>query len=176
VTPTIARGGEKFGATGAGWVEYTLPLPEGVVPAAVAGLRLRLEAGARTARRRIGWKDPLHVLSTDFPQTEALQLPTDVEVSLNGLRLGQVRLPDDPADARGVLSIHLHEPFEYGSYGFLVTLPADAGAARRMLGAGDGQAVTVRFAVARGTGAGGLSLYGARMGAYPLDPTLFVDV
>jgi hypothetical protein len=36
----------------------------------------------------------------------------------------------------------------------------------------------VRFEVPRWPGAlrSGLSLYGARMGAYPLDPTLFLDL
>jgi hypothetical protein len=112
VTPTIAKGGEKLGATGSGWAEYLLRLPDDFRIEALRGLRLRFEAGSRTARNRIGWKDPLHVLSTDFPQTEALKLPSDLALSVNGIPLGRVRLPDDPADARGVLSIHLNEAFE----------------------------------------------------------------
>ncbi|HEX2186686.1 MAG TPA: glycoside hydrolase family 2 TIM barrel-domain containing protein, partial [Chloroflexota bacterium] len=179
VTPVIGRHGAKFGATGAGWVEYRLPLPSGLDPRRASGLRLRFEAAARTARNRIGWKDPLHVLSTDYPQTEALKLSTDVAVSINGVSLGPVRLADDPADARGVLSIHLHEPFEFASFGFLTTVRADAATARRILEAGSsgqGGEVTVRFEVPRTATRGGLNLYGARMGAYPMDPTLFVDV
>jgi hypothetical protein len=180
VTPTIGKGGGKLGASGAGWVEYLLPLPETLDVDAVGGLRLRFEAGTRTARNRIGWKDPLYVLSTDFPQTEALKLPGDLDVSVNGVPLGRVRLPDDPADSSGVLSLHLHETFETGSYGALFTLEADAAAARRMLRreVSPGGHVTVRFEVPRRPGAlrSGLSLYGARMGAYPLDPTLFLDL
>jgi hypothetical protein len=180
VTPTIARGGEKLGATGTGWAEYLLRLPDDFRGEALKGLRLRFEAGSRTARNRIGWKDPLHVLSTDFPQTEALKLPSDLALSVNGIPLGRVRLPDDPADARGVLSIHLNEAFETASYGFLFTLEADAALAGRMLGqeiSPEGY-LTVRFEVPRRPDAvpGGLSLYGARMGAYPVAPTLFLDL
>jgi hypothetical protein len=36
--------------------------------------------------------------------------------------------------------------------------------------------VVVRFEVPRSGVRGGLNLYGARMGAYPVDPTLFVDM
>ncbi|MGH2351229.1 MAG: glycoside hydrolase family 2 TIM barrel-domain containing protein, partial [Chloroflexota bacterium] len=176
VTPTIAKQGAKLGATGAGWVEYALPLPEGFDRRAPSGLRLRFEAAARTARRRIGWKDPLHVLATDYPQTEALKLPTDLVVSVNNIALGTVRLPDDPADARGVLTIHLHEPFEFASYGYLTTLRADAATARRILDAATEDMLIVRFEVPRSGTRGGLNLYGARMGAYPFDPTLFLDV
>jgi hypothetical protein len=48
-------------------------------------------------------------------------------VSVNGVPIGQtVHLPDDPADARGVLSLHRAENFEFGSYGYLTELAADA--------------------------------------------------
>ena len=147
---------------------------------AVRGLRLRFEAGTRTARDRIGWKDPLHVLSTDFPQTEALKRPGDLDVSVNGVPLGRVRLPDDPADSRGVLSLHLHEAFEWAPTATSSPSKRRGDAARRMLSREvvRGGHVTVRFEVPRRPGAirGGLSLYGARMGAYPLDPTLFLDL
>ncbi len=193
VTPIVAKGGGKFAAPGAGWVEYTLHLPEGIDREAITGLRLRFEGASRTARFRIGWKDQQRVLSTDYPQTEALKLPSDLVVTINGVQLGRVRLPDDPADARGVLSLHLHEAFEYASYGFLTTLEADGATARRLLAGaspGEGQRgsagrgptgglageVTIRFEVPRDARRGGLSLYGGRMGAWPIDPTLFLDL
>jgi hypothetical protein len=174
--PRLGARGAKFGANEAGWVEYAVALPEEVKPAAVKGLRLRFEAGARTARSRIGWKDPNHVLMTDYPQTEERKLPTDLVVSINGTPIGQTRLPDDPADAHGVLSAHLSEHWEPSSYGFLTTFEVQEAAAREIIQAArDGQLV-IRFQVPRTGRRGGLNLYGARMGAYPLDPTLFVDL
>jgi hypothetical protein len=74
-----------------------------------------------------------------------------------------------------VLSLHLQKNFEFGSYGFLTTLQADAGTAQRVLAAPN-RRVVVRFEVPRSGVRGGLNLYGARMGAYPVDPTLFVDM
>ncbi|MBI3972742.1 MAG: hypothetical protein HY332_15815 [Chloroflexi bacterium] len=173
--PRLGARASKFGASGTGWVEYAVALPANLDSATVRRLRLRFEAGARTARNRIGWKDPLYVLGSDYPQTERIKLPTDVTVSVNGVVLGTVRLPDDPADAHGVLSAHLSEHWETCSYGYPTTLAADASTVRSVLeSAQDGQLV-VRFEVPRGGVVGGLNLYGARMGAYPVDPTVFLD-
>jgi hypothetical protein len=43
-----------------------------------------------------------------------------------------------------------------------------------MAAARQGQLV-VRFEVPRGGVPGGINLYGARLGAYPIDPLLFLD-
>jgi hypothetical protein len=176
--PVIGRGQAKFAGAGAGWVEYVLPLPEAVraAPERVRRLWLRFEAAARNARSRLAWPDYRRVLSTDYPQTEARKRPTDLAVSIGGVPLGTVRLPDDPADARGVLSLHLHEDWDYASYGYLTTLEAGQAAAARVLNAArDGQ-VVVRFEVPQTGTRGGLTLYGERMGATPVAPTLFVDL
>lgn len=174
--PILGRGDEKFGGTGAGWVEYILTAPDDLELARVSRLRLLFEAGARTARGRTGWWDDRYVKPTDYPQTEERQRPTDLRVTLNGLPLGETTLPDDPADARGVLSLHLQPHWEFGSYGFLTTLEATDDQARAMLQAGEHGALRVRFEVPATGRRGGLNLYGARMGAYPLRPTLLVDV
>jgi hypothetical protein len=175
--PSLGPRAGKFGASGAGWVEYTLALPDDLEAAAVEGLRLVFEAGARTASRRLGWRDRPHGRTGNYPQTEALTLPTDLVVTVNGVQLSDsVRLPDDPADARGVLSAHLSPNFEYASYGFLTTLEADAKTARRILAASADGKLAVRFEIPQNAvKRGGLNLYGARMGAFPLDPTVLLD-
>jgi hypothetical protein len=175
-TPVLGPKGQKFGASGAGWVEYALALPADLRAAAVTGLRLVFEAGARTARNRIGWKQIGPPSDRSYPQTEKRKLASDLVVTVNGVRLGAARLPDDPADARGVLSAHLNENFEYASYGFLTTFEADAETAQRILTASANGELTLRFEVPRTGRAGGLNLYGARMGAFPVDPTLFLDM
>ena len=162
-------------AGGAGWIEYTVPIPEGVELTALSGLRLRCEIAARTARSRVGWHDPRYEQSTDYPQTEAYKLPSQVVVAVNGVPLGTVALLDDPADAAGVLSAHNSPEWEFASYGFLTTLAADATKLRQIAeGTRDGE-LRVRFEVPRRGVRGGLNLYGARLGAYPIDPLLILE-
>jgi hypothetical protein len=176
--PVLAKQGAKFGASGAGHVDYEVALPPGLDPARVTGLRVVFEAGARTAQARRGWKRIPHTANTHYPQTEEKKRPTDLAVSVNGVPVGQtVRLPDDPADARGVLSLHLQENFEFGSFGFLTTVAADAETAKQVLAAANNGRLTVRFEVPRTTGAkaNGLNLYGERMGAFPVAPTLILE-
>lgn len=176
--PVLARNGAKFAGRGAGYVEYSLALPDDLDPARVSGLRLVFEAGARTASSRLGWKREGHSGTSHYPQTETqTKLPTDLSVRVNGVPIGQtVRLPDDPADARGVLSLHSQDTVEFASYGFLTILVADADAARQALAAAaqNGQ-LTLRFEITRTGTMGGLSLYGERMGAFPVAPTLIVE-
>jgi hypothetical protein len=91
-------------------------------------------------------------------------------VSVNGRLIEQIALPDDPADARGVLS-HL-AGVEPGSHGELVdglvTLNDND---RARLAAGE--PLVLRLAVpSDAPQAGGLCLFGADNGELPLDPTL----
>ncbi len=169
--PIIGQGNAKFGGPGAGWVEYAVPLPEGLDLQGIRRLRLLFEAGARTARSRLGWADPAHIKLTDYPQTEARKRSSRVVVSIDGRQIGEATLPDDPADARGVLSFQAQRQWELGSYGFSLTLSADEATTRELLQGGPDH-LTVRFEVPRGPGAGGLNLYGSRAGAFPFNPTL----
>jgi hypothetical protein len=174
--PRIGPRGSKFGGVGAGWVDYVLNLPEDLDPQAVRGLRLTFEAGARTARNRIDWKDPRYMSGWDYPQTEARKLPSEVVVWLNGVRAGSVRLDDDPADSRGVLSVHTSEHWEGGSYGFVHTLAPSAAATKRILLQAQNGRLVVRFEVPRDGIAGGFNLYGARMGSSPVPPTIILEM
>ena len=138
--------------------------------AAFHQLRLRFEAGARTSGMRIDW--PQRTYGLNYPQTDAdRKLPSDVTLSINEVVVGQVQLPDDPADARGVLSHH--NGVDPGSYGFLTDLVVDGALLQQAL-AGQ-KSLRLRFTVAgEGGYPGGLALYGERLGGYPLDPTIFL--
>ena len=163
--------GEKFAAGGAGWVEYAFPLPDDLDLERLRQLRVRAEVGAATARRR---GDPrFRQLPTDYPQTDVdRKFPTEVTVTINGTPIGRVTIPDDPADARGVLSHHRGGP-DPGSYGFLTDWVAPAGS---LPGLAPGAVARVRFEVAQDAEAvGGLSLYGEGMGAYPVDLCLLLE-
>jgi hypothetical protein len=165
---------EKVAGTGFGEIIYTVPMPADVDPGHVSGVRFLAELGARAGMGRIEW--PRRGSSSHYPQTEPdRRFPSDVTISLGGIEVATVTLPDDPCDARGVLSHH--NGLDPGSYGYLVDVAVPDGAVpdlRDSLGEG---VLTVRVAVAPNAGhLGGLAIYGARVGAYPLGPTIILGV
>ena len=91
---------------------------------------------------------------------------------VNGAVAGSAQLADDPADSRGTLSWaaqpHDGHLYEAGSYGQLlrIALPPEALSA----GARTGE-IIVRLDVDAAL-PGGLAIYGARFGRYPVDPTV----
>jgi hypothetical protein len=107
-----------------------------------------------------------------YPMTGATPYPSAVTMRVNGQLAGVFELADDPADHRGILSWHAQTRDGYlreaGSYGQLlrVTVPGSAldDAARR-------GALTVRLEVSDAL-PGGLAIYGARFGRYPVDPSV----
>ena len=103
-------------------------------------------------------------------QTELEKHPSDVTISVNGIEIETIRIPDCPADARGVLSYIHGQP---GTYGYLYTVKVDPSTVCN--GATD--TLTVRYEVkADAAEKGGLSLYGARMGRYPTGPHLRIHL
>jgi len=103
-----------------------------------------------------------------YPMTSAEKWPSTLKVYANGKLVKTVDLPDDPADHRGILSWAaqprdrtLHEA---GSYGWLVeaAIPSEV-----LAQAKDGK-LTIRLETEKG----GLAVYGASFGRYPLDPTV----
>ncbi len=108
----------------------------------------------------------------DYPQTDATQWPSDVTVSVNGLEIKTITLPDDPADARGVLS-HARQ-IDPGSYGYLQRIIMSGEKLKQVLLAGEGGLV-LRFQVKQDAAhKGGLQIFGHRAGAYPLPPTVIL--
>ena len=114
---------------------------------------------------------PERVNRQDYPQTDAARPWTStLAVSFNGRPIDRITLPDDPADARGVLS-HL-AGVEHGSHGELVDgMIALNDSDRARLAAGE--PLVLRLAVPDDAPqAGGLCIFGANTGEMPLDPTL----
>jgi hypothetical protein len=107
-----------------------------------------------------------------YPMTGDRKFPSAVTVRVNGELAARVELADDPADSRGILSWHA-QPHdrklrEAGSYGQLVRVPIPAAALAKAAAGGQ---VVVRLEVDDGL-PGGLAVYGARFGRYPVDPTV----
>ena len=144
---------QLFSAVGSGYVEYKVPLPEGLGTADVADIELIFEASSCYGGAR---------------QTEPEKYPSDVTISVNGVEIDTIRIPDCPADARGVLSYIHGEP---GIYGYLYNVKVDPS----LILNGKTDILTVRYEVkADAEAKGGFALYGARRGRYPTGPHLLI--
>ena len=168
--PFAAPDKSKFSAGGSGWVDYVVPLPAELDTAAVGSLRLLFEAGARAGNSKVDW--PQRTYGLNYPQTEpGKETPSDVVITINGMEVGTIDLPDDPADARGVLSHH-HQ-IDPGSYGFLkdVVVAGDTLAAI-LQGATE---LHIRFTVPAGGNSNGFALFGETLGGYPVGPTVLLS-
>ncbi len=163
-----APAGKVYGY-GKGYYEYELQIPAVVAKAHPESIYYLFEASSKARRERVDW--PQRVNRQDYPQTDAARpWSSTLAVSFNGQLIERLSLPDDPADARGVLS-HLGG-VEPGSHGELVNgLVTLNDSDRAHLAAG--QPLIVRLAVPNDAPqAGGLCLFGANTGELPLDPTL----
>ena len=142
---------QLFTAAGSGYVEYEVPFPEGIDPTNPAEMELIFEASSSYGGAR---------------QTEPEKHPSDVTISVNGVEIETIRIPDCPADARGVLSYIHGQP---GIYGYLYKVKIDPS----VVFENEADTLTVRYEVKADAAAkGGFALYGARMGRYPAGPHL----
>ncbi|HXS69857.1 MAG TPA: glycoside hydrolase family 2 TIM barrel-domain containing protein [Candidatus Polarisedimenticolia bacterium] len=109
----------------------------------------------------------------DSPQTDADIFPTTMQLALNDVPVYHGVLRNHPHDARGVLS---YLRGGVGAYGYLVHAFAEGDLLRQIAGAdGDG---SLRLRCGVPTGAlpvGGLTIYGAECGRYPVCPTVIVE-
>lgn len=158
---------EKASGYGAGFIEYTLQIPEGIDPTGLESIEVDAELSAKAKYEKLDW--PARRAAGDYPQTDVTKWPTDVRVTINGAGSSRVTLADDPADAAGVLS-HLHN-YQAGSYGYLTKVRLTADEVSKAMAGGGGKLV-IRFEVpADAEHRGGLAIFGQRLGAYPVDPT-----
>ena len=147
-----------FGGVEAGHLDYLFTLPDDVDLAAAKSLTFLCEVSSK----RPG-----------APQTHAdgPGWPSDLIVSMNGVPVHSVTLPDQYADARGALS-HLHG-FR-GRYGDLVRVEVAGETLDRVRRQG-GRQVLVRLETPRSAlNHRGLVVYSSRAGRYPCDVTLIV--
>jgi hypothetical protein len=175
----------KLNGAGSGFFEYRIPWPAGLAARDVAAATFLVEASAK----RLNGKDRDTTASAgdymrgggfhdrsrnpnSYPMTSAEKFRSAVTIRVNGIDAGRFDLSDDPADSRGILSWyaqpHDGHLYEAGSYGQLlrVPLPSDAIAAAARNGN-----IIIRLEVSDSL-PGGLAIYGARFGRYPLDPTI----
>ncbi len=178
--------GLKVNGAGTGYFEYRLPWPEGLDPSEIVSASFRAELSAKQLftkdkkhapkqggdfMRGKGTHDP-SLNPNSYPMTDTVRFPSAVRVRLAGIALGIHDLHDDPADHRGILSWHSQKRDrklrEAGSYGYLVTETVSREALQAAAAAKE---IILRLEVDPSL-PGGLAIYGASFGRYPLDPTL----
>jgi hypothetical protein len=166
--PARPPAGKVYGYS-KGFFEYRLQIPRVVAKAHPESIYYLFEASSKARRQRVDW--PERVNRQDYPQTDtARQWASTLAVTFNDRLIERLILPDDPADARGVLS-HL-AAIEHGSHGELVDglIKLDDNDRARM---NAGEPMILRLAVPNDAPqAGGLCIFGADTGELPLDPTL----
>jgi hypothetical protein len=178
--------GLKVNGAGSGHFEYRLAWPQGLKAVDVAAASFLVEASAKQLfgkdkddaaamggdyMRGKGTFDPSRNPNA-YPMTDLERHPSAVALSFNGVRAGRRELPDDPADHRGILSWHSQlkdrKLREAGSYGYLLEVEVPRAALEKAAALGT---LVVRLEVDEAL-PGGLAVYGARFGRYPLDPTV----
>ena len=178
--------GLKINGAGAGFFEYRLPWPDDVPLGDVETAAFLVEVSAKQLfgkdregdeqiegdfMRGRGTLDP-SLNPNAYPMTDATRFPSAVTVRIQGDVAGRYDLADDPADHRGILSWHAQlrdrRLREAGSYGYLLKVPIPRAALENAASSGE---MAIRLDVDDAL-PGGLAVYGARFGRYPLDPTL----
>ena len=165
----------KIAGLGAGFVSYRVAIPPDLPSDKIKRLEFLFEGASRAGHKKVnarfesyGWP---RNKPEDYPQTDITQWASDVTVFLNGIKIQTLHFPDDPADARGVLSHKAR--FQIGSYGYLTRLNIEGERLKNVLHHLENRTLTIRFEVSPGVGScGGFSLYGEKMGRFPVDPTL----
>ena len=178
--------GLKVNGAGAGFFEYELAWPADLDVRDVTVVSLKIEVSAKQLfgkdrddgeqvegdfMRGRGTFDP-SLNPNAYPMTDEERFPSAMTVYINGTVAGMVELADDPADHRGVLSWHAQPRDrrlrEAGSYGYLVNIPFPRSAIEAAAASGR---IELRLEVPYSL-PGGLAIYGAHFGRYPLDPTI----
>ena len=153
----IERAHDACYGHGHGYFEWLLPIGD-ADRATARRLRLLCEASAHRV---------------DAPQTDDDIYPTTLEMYLNGVHVCEMTLRNHPHDSRGVLS---YLRGGKGGYGYLAHAFADGPLLRRIVGGHGGNQLRLRCGVPKKAVAqGGLTIYGAECGRYPVSPTVIIE-
>src|SRR6266581_5958060 len=130
--------------------------------------------GARlTQARRVKVLCEASFHRADSPQTDDDVYPRTLQLFLNDIRVYEGVLRNHPHDARGVLS---YLRGGVGAYGYLVHAFSQNDAIAQIARGVESDALRLRCAVpADALARGGLTIYGAECGRYPVSPTVIID-
>jgi hypothetical protein len=107
-----------------------------------------------------------------YPMTDEDKFSSEVEILINGKSSRKIKLEDDPADHRGILSWHYQKQNrrldEAGSYGYLVKVPISKSQLSQLTKTGK---IAIQLKVVN---EGGLAIYGDKFGRYPFNPSIVI--
>ncbi len=181
--------GLKVNGAGHGFFEYEVAIPEGLDIGSYDNGTLMVELSSKPLNgkdkekgeemssdymRGKGLHDP-GANPNSYPMTDIYENPSKVIISVNGVKVSEASLDDDPADHRGVLSWQAQQKDrklrEAGTYGYLVKATLDKSVLDQA--SKDGKFI-IHFEVDEET-SGGLAIYGKDFGRYPMDPTIVFE-
>lgn len=170
--------GKMMSTEGTGAQTYSYTLPEGFNLQDLKGMRVLAEASSY--KTQIGTDKFLSSFSSQWGQTaEGRERASDLTVSINGVEVDTVYLPDNPRDMRGTLT--LNSPYNgqtsAGDFGYLVNLNISDEKLEEIKAAmGEGQALNVTYEVKEDAeNQNGLRIYTSTYGRYAVNPTLILN-
>jgi hypothetical protein len=142
---------------GHGFFEWLLPL-EGAELSKARRIKVLCEASSHRS---------------DAPQTDDNVFPTTLQMFLNNVRVYRAPVRNHPHDSQGVLS-YLRGGF--GAYGYLAHASVEDVLLQQVAKGGNDGVLSLRCEVpADALVRGGLTIYGAECGRYPVCPTVIVE-
>lgn len=157
---------------------YSYTLPEDLSLESLKSMRVLAEASS--CKNQIGDDKFLSSFSSGWGQTaEGRERSSDLTVSVNGVELDTVYLPDNPRDMRGTLT--LDKPYNgntsAGDFGYLLNLNVTDEKLQEIKAAmGDGREFTVTYEVREDAeNQNGFRIYTAEYGRYAVNPTLILN-
>jgi hypothetical protein len=143
--------------SGHGFFEWILPL-NGANLSKARRLRVLCEAASHR---------------TDAPQTDEDVFPTTLQMFLNNVRVYEAVLKNHPHDSRGVLS-YLRGGL--GAYGYPAYAVAEGDLIQQITRHNAGDFLNLRCSVPEGALVqGGLTIFGAECGRFPVCPTVLIE-
>lgn len=157
---------------------YRYTIPEDYDFAKLKGMRVLAEASSY--KSQLGTDKNLSSFSSEWGQTaEGRERPSDLTVSVNGVELDTVYLPDNPRDMRGTLSLNRpnNGNTSAGDFGYLINISVTDDKLQQIKEAmGEDRMISVTYQVKEDAKHNnGFRIYAAEYGRYAVNPTLILN-
>ncbi len=175
---TVTKDG-KEAKTGA--LSYAYSVPDDFDVNSLNAMRVLAEVSSLRGDTGVADHNSYLYRSARAQTAEGSEIPSDLVVEVNGVKLDTVFLPDNPRDMRGTLSLlaaYNKSGTSAGDFGYLVNInatPEQLDAVKATLK--DSKTLTVKYSVddSENANKGGLRIYSATYGRYAVSPTVILN-